>query len=123
MFRDKSLPFTLSEMYLLHDLADGGLLPFSQNEIAMSSIGGAIAILSGLVTLIVIVALVNQRKIPNDSFFIISLAVSDLFYSIVVGGMSITNASAGGWLMGKTGNVPRVIRPPLPSNNSFRIQI
>lgn len=58
-------------MYLLRDLTDGGLLSFSPNEIAMSIVGGAIATLSGLVNLVVIVALVNQRKIPNDSFFII----------------------------------------------------
>lgn len=113
------------QMYHISDLADFGYpFPlFSQTErigIIIVSVISSLCLVADSITLF---ALLSQRNIPHDTFFIISLTTADSLYTIVSLFFSVLNgksrflrvlmvtghashlAYSGGWAGGKSGIV------------------
>ena len=94
-----------SEMiYYLKDLVDGSVFPsFSQYEMILSLIIIVCNALGILVSSLIFYSLVNQRAIPLDSRFVISLTIADFSFSSLILSINSINYSTSGWAIGKIG--------------------
>ena len=88
---------------LLRDLQDGVIIPLTSEELSIAWVAIPIASISAIIDTVAIYALLKQRNIPLDTFFIISLACGDLIFALLVLVMEIINTVYGGFALGKTG--------------------
>ena len=91
--------------YLLNDIHDGILIPFSDTEMASVIALSFFTLASILADLIAIYAIVKQRDIPLDTRFILSLILADLLFSLLCAALETTN--------GELAAVPVRIASPL----------
>lgn len=71
-------------VYYYKDLHDGIVFPiFTGEQTAELITGLVLGVLSSAADFLCLYALVKQRNIPQDSFFIISLTCADLAFAIV----------------------------------------
>lgn len=69
--------------YLLKDIHDGVLIPFTASEMASNTAVSVLTMLSLCFGTLAIYALLKQRDVPLDTRFILSLLFADLFFEIL----------------------------------------
>ena len=69
--------------YLLKDLTDGVVMPFSSSETAINIALSIFTIMSVLADLIAIYALLKQQSVPLDTRFIVSIITADFLFGLV----------------------------------------
>lgn len=69
--------------YLLKDLADGVVIPFSSSETAANIALSIFTLVSVLADSLAIYALLKQRSVPLDSRFIVSIITADFLFGLV----------------------------------------
>ena len=77
--------------YLLKDLQDGILIPFTHEEHSTNLFFIIVTLVSLVSDVVAIYALLKQKSIPFDSYYIISLTVTDLAFAITSAVFLLTN--------------------------------
>lgn len=77
--------------YLVNDINDGVLIPFSETEMASIKALSFFTLVSILADLMAIYAILKQRDIPLDTRFILSLVSADFLFSLLCAALEITN--------------------------------
>ena len=83
--------------YLLKDLQDGVLIPFTEEEKSTNLFFTIITLSSIIADIIALYALLKQKSIPLDSLYIVSLTVADLAFGVLCGVFLFTNGESCSW--------------------------